>query len=168
MLLYHPFFDAHHCLFRMLRLLAYNPEIEVEVDRFRVWDFYLLFPSTLQDITLPQSAQRIRRFARAKQNRYEILPDVRRAFVRLKPIQDVALGHLSSAGYINPLRFAEGIITRTNQAIPQQLLDRLKTSNEADTEIVSFLTTTFLEVPLYGKGGIRYRTDLFDRRYDVA
>jgi hypothetical protein len=168
MLLYHPFFDAHHCLFRMLRLLAYNPEIQVEVDRFRVWDFYLLFPSALENVTLPQSAQRIRRIARAKQNRYEVLPDVRRAFARLKPIQDVSLGHLSFSGYINALRFGEGIVVRSNQTIPRALLDRLKMRNDADAEIVSFLTTTFFEVPLYGKGGIRYRTDLFDRRYDVA
>ena len=48
MLVYHPAFDMHHCVFRMVRLLNRLPVGSCQVERMRILDFYLLFPSLIQ------------------------------------------------------------------------------------------------------------------------
>jgi hypothetical protein len=168
MLLYHPFFDAHHCVFRMLQLLEKTGQVEVEVERFRLWDFYVLFPAALGEAQLPQGGSRgIRSLVRKLENRYEVLPDARHLFSRLEPMQTSALAHLSSIGIINAERLVEGAVLRTTLQIPEELSDLIRRRNAESSGILEFLTTTFLTLPLFGKGGVRVRTDLFDHRYDI-
>lgn len=150
----------------MLRLLEKVGRTEVEVARFKVWDFYVLFPFALGSIQLPQAARRIRSMAQQLENRYEVLQDHRRAFLRLEPIQNAALAHLSALGFINGDRLLDGCVARTGTPFPEPLLDLIRQRNAADEELLRFLTTTFMDLPLYGKGGVRVRTDLFDHRYD--
>ena len=45
MLLYHPFFDAYHCTFRLLRLLETVGRVEVETAPFESMGFLSAFPS---------------------------------------------------------------------------------------------------------------------------
>jgi hypothetical protein len=168
MLLYHPFLDAYHCCFRMLRLLEKVGNVQVEVERFRIWDFYLLFPTALQFVELPRASMRVRSIAKKLENRYEVLPDSRRAFIRLEPIQNAALAHLSSWQLIDSEQLGGGKIVRTDLQIPAELSAIIQERNSAATEILEFLVTTFLVIPLYGKGGLRLRTDLFDNRYDIS
>lgn len=168
MLLYHPFFDAHHCAFRLLRLLAAIPSEPVELDRIRVWDFYLLFPAHLAKATLPASGARsIRKTVEALDNPYDVLPNARRAFIRLEPIQTAAMAHLASVGLIDAKKLQDGLILRTSVPIPDQLEPRISERNQAESQIVVYLTGVFLRTPLHGKGGIRSRVDLFDHRYDL-
>src|SRR4051812_49010515 len=122
MLLYHPFFDPYHCVFRMLRLLEKVGPTEIELPRLRVWDFYLLFPTALQDVQLPQSSRGVRSIVRAMDNRYEVLPDSRRAFMRLEPIQNAALAHLSAMNLIEAARLKNGIIVRTELPVSNELV----------------------------------------------
>jgi ABC-three component (ABC-3C) system Middle Component 5 len=168
MLLYHPFFDPHHCVFRILRLLNKTRDVEIEYERLRVWDFYLLFPAALQKAVLPQNTRRIRNLVQKWENRYEILPDPRRAFDRLEPIQNAALAHLASTQVIDGKKLREGKVLRTKVPIPEELTLLIGSKNEQDELLMTFLTTTFFELPLFGKGGIRTRTDLFDHRYDIS
>jgi hypothetical protein len=168
MLLYHPFFDPEHCVFRMLRLLDRVGPVEIELPRFRVWDFYLLFPTALQNTRLPRTASRIRSLVRGMENRYEVLPDPRRAFIRLEPMQNAALAHLSAIGVISPERLVEAAVLRTDLPIPEVLASLIHQRNAENDAIMEFLTTEFLTLPLYGRSGIRVRTELFDHRYDIS
>lgn len=167
MLLYHPFFDANHCAFRMLRLLAATPLTKVELDRLRIWDFYLLFPSHLSRATLPKGSYGIRKFVDSLKNPYDVLPNARRAFIRLEPIQTTALAHLASIALIEAKQLQEGIISRTSNPIPEGLIPTILERNEREKELVAYLTGIFLRTPLHGKGGLRSRIDLFDDRYDL-
>jgi hypothetical protein len=108
MLLYHPFFDPHHCLFRMLRLLDKVESNEVEASRLKVWDFYVLFPFALASIQLPHTERRIRSISQRQENRYEVLYDHRRAFLRLEPIQNAVLAHLLAVGLLRGERLLDG------------------------------------------------------------
>jgi hypothetical protein len=46
MIIYNQAFDLYHAVYRMLQLLThFNKKEYVEVDRLRIWDFYVLFPS---------------------------------------------------------------------------------------------------------------------------
>ena len=167
MLLYHPFFDTHHCVFRMLRLLQKMGDIVVEMDRFRVWDFYLLFPTALDEVQLPRGATGIRKEIRKLGNRYEVIPDNRRAFSRLETIQSAALAHLASVELISSTDLKERQIRRTANALPAELFQMIQQRNSEDRVTIDFLTTTFLQLPVFGPGGLRVRTDLFDHRYDL-
>lgn len=166
MLLYHPFFDAHHCAFRMLRLLE-SISGQVESERLRIWDFYLLSPSHLAEAELPRGTTGIRTIVRLMANRYDVLPNARRAFIRLEPIQVAALAHLASVGLIEAKSLKDGIVQRTALPIPEALLPLILERNQSESTVILFLTGPFLRTPLHGKGGLRTRTDLFDHRYDI-
>lgn len=168
MLLYHPFFDPHHCAFRLLRLLLALKGRPIEVDRLRVWDFYLLFPRALDHASLPRShAAKIRSLLKRRYaSQYEMLPDLRIMFLRLEPIQSSALAHIASRNIVEPSAYQSNMVILANQGLSSDLVSRLQASNDADAELVGFLINAFLEVPLFGKDGIRQRSDLFDCRYD--
>lgn len=168
MLLYHPFFDPQHCVFRMLRLLAGTGAVEIETERLRIWDFYLLFPTKLADATLPQGTTSIKKIVKNMANRYEVIPDARRAFIRLEPIQLAALAHLSSVGLVEAQPLTEGKVRKSSIPIPETLAALIAERNLAEDDLIAFLTGPFLQVPLYGSRSLRMRTDLFDHRYDIS
>jgi hypothetical protein len=168
MLLYHPFFDVRHCVFRMLRLLEALAERDLEVQRLRIWDFYLLFPEALLRTTLPQGHSRLRKLLRGHQNRYDVMPDAKRAFARLEPIQEAALQHLAAIQLVDVARLRDGFVQRTAEAIPEELANLIHLRNAESHELIEFLTTTFFALELYGPRGVRERSDLFDHRYDLS
>ena len=51
MILYNNAFDLYHTIFRMLHLLSKIEEDKViEIDRIRIWDYYLLFTNEIFNI----------------------------------------------------------------------------------------------------------------------
>lgn len=167
MLLYHPFSDPRHCVFRILRLLTQIGEREVELQRLRIWDFYLLFPGALANITLPKGNIALQRKLKAEENSYDLLPDAKRAFARLEPMQQAALRHLAIKGLIDPKALQNGKIIRTNVALSSELTSLIAERNAESGLLIKFLTTAFFDLDLYGPQGVRQRTDLFDYRYDI-
>lgn len=170
MLLYHPFFDPHHCVFRMLRLLMLAKKRDIEIDRLRTWDFYLLFPAALDGASLPIShSKKVRSLIKKRYKRqYELLPDIRIMFQRLEPIQISALAHLATRNIIDPEKFRRNIVCYQEDGLAGELKKRVSVNNLQDRELMDFLLTAFFENPMYGKEGIRQRSDLFDCRYDPA
>lgn len=167
MLLYHPFSDARHCVFRMLRLLEHIGQREVELQRLRIWDFYLLFPEALALITLPSGNTALKRQLNASRNVYDVMPDTKRAFARLEPMQQAAVRHLAAKNLIDASQLRDGKVVRTGIPLPDELRSMIVERNAASDALVNFLTTTFFTLELYGSQGVRQRTDLFDHRYDL-
>lgn len=169
MLLYHPFFDTRHAVFRMLRLLEVIGPVEIEVQRLRILDFYLLFPTAILQKSLPRGNNRLRKelLSLVASSSYDVIPDRKHAFARLETIQITALGHLAALNLISGQSMQSQKVLRTNEAIPQSLHDLIKDRNERQKSIVAFLTTTYLNLPLYGEGGLRERADLFNPSYDI-
>lgn len=53
MITYNPAFDLYHCIFRMANIIGRLEDLECfEIDKVRIWDFYLLYPSKTYDIDL--------------------------------------------------------------------------------------------------------------------
>jgi hypothetical protein len=52
MLVYHPAFDIYNGVFRMLQLVTFMKQENVELDKIRIWDFYLTFPNQLPYIII--------------------------------------------------------------------------------------------------------------------
>src|SRR4051812_13349160 len=99
MLIYHPAFDAYHCTFRMLALTVNCPPIEV--DKARILDFYLAFPTAILEMRLPQDRGAIRSKARALRNPYRSPVNIRRAFSDMQHLQLAAIGALAASEFLD-------------------------------------------------------------------
>lgn len=166
MLVYHPAFDIYNCVFRMLQLITSMKQSEVELDRLRIWDFYLTFPNEARKISYPRDLSELKKIFKAKQqNPYEDLIDPKRIIERMKAYQISALRSIASYGLIDSKLLSKNIVSRTDKEIPKELLDRFSDLNIEKSNIIK-LITGFKDLPLYGKKGLKDRTGLIEFRYD--
>lgn len=166
MLVYHPAFDMHHCVFRMVRLLNRLPQGDYHVERIRILDFYLLFPGQIPSFRFPRTLLSHRKTFTGKDNRYEQLADPYRIFLRLAPFQQEALGCLAAHCLIDPTRLAKGMVARTGSALPTRLRNTAEEADKITPTVIGLLTGPLMDVDLYGKDGLKARSDLFEYRYD--
>lgn len=168
MLLYHPAFDIHHCIFRILRLLLRLPQKNYEIEKVRILDFYLLFPSLISNIKFPLEARRQKSKFTKLENKYNEIKDPYRIFIRLEPFQMGALKCLVSYGVLDVVVFRDAKIKFIREKVPQTLIVALEKANLESAELISLLTDTFSNIDLYGDSGLKARTDLFEHRYDYV
>lgn len=168
MLIYHPAHDPYHAAFRLLRLLEALPRSSYKLERIRILDFYLLFPEQLQDVKLPSEARRYRRDIPPGVTPYNRIEDPQRIFAQIEPFQQEALRLLAAKGLIDVVGLARGDVRRTNTPIPGALADRVVAANLQAGTVFKLLTGPLAIIDLYGKSGLKARTDLFEYRYDPA
>jgi hypothetical protein len=139
---------------------------EVEVDRLRIWDFYLTFPNEARKISYPNSLSELKKvFKKKEPNPYEDLIDPKRVIERMKSFQLAALKCIASYGFIDAALLSKNIVRRTDKEIPEELAKHFfKLTNEKSNVIK--LIIGFWELPLYGKYGLKDRTGLIDFKYD--
>lgn len=166
MLIYHPAFDIYNCVFRMLQLMTSMKYSEIEVDRIRIWDFYLTFPNEARKISFPQDLAELKKIFKSKQeNPYEDLIDPKRIIERMKPYQMSALRSIASYGLIDSKLLSKNIIRRTQKEIPSELISKFSDLSVEKSNIIK-LITGFNELPLYGNMGLKFRTGLIEYKYD--
>lgn len=166
MLIYHPAFDLHHCVFRMIRLLNRLPPDQYHVQRMRILDFYLLFPGQISSMRFPRDLQEERKRFKGHADKYERIVDPYRIFLRLEPFQTEALGCLASRDLIKPSTLLEGLVQRTSQEIPSKLRAAAEASDRRFPDAIDLLTGPMMGIQLYGRDGLKGRTGLFEYRYD--
>jgi len=167
MLIYHPAFDIYNCIFRVLQLLSYTNDPEIEVEKLRIWDFYLTFPREVRKIKFPAELSALKKiFKEKEQNLYEDLVDPRRIMDRMKPYQLSALRALASYGFIDKDFLNNNIIKKTNKEIPLELKRKLSELSVEKSNILK-LISGFKDLPLYGDFGLKARTGLIDFKYDA-
>lgn len=111
MLIYHPAYDAYHCLFRMIALTDHLNT--VEVDKIRILDFYLIFPSLVAEIRMPPNFSSIKKLARTYANEYHDPISQISTFRDMHQIQIAAIKCLAATGMIEKNSLENGIIQRT-------------------------------------------------------
>lgn len=163
MLVYHPAFDIYNCAFRMLQLLSNMEETEIELDKLRIWDFYLTFPNEARQITFPRDLSELKKIFKNKpDNPYEDLIDPRRIAERMKAYQLSALRYLASYGLIDSTLLAKSIIKRTDKVLPSELQEKLALTNNEKENIIKLVKGfNFLALR-----GLKERTGLLEFRYD--
>lgn len=167
MLFYHPIFDIHHCCFRILRLLSSLPAVEHEVDKIRIMDLYLLFPTLLKKVQMPKTAVRFKKYYQNLESPYETIENPYKLLMQLEPIQQSALGHLSSCNIINPKQFIKGGVLKTEAFIPDKLVQVIDSANNENSDLMSLLSGPFFNIDFYGKNGLKARTGLLEHKYDA-
>ena len=169
MLIYHPAFDLYNCIFRMLQLLTFMKEDEIEVDRLRLWDFYLTFPGEIRKIQFPRELLDLRKvFKERTPNPYEDLLDSKKIIERMKPYQLTALKSIASYEFIGSEDLTRGVVKKVAmEKIPQEL-KALLTPDQSDIEKLNVLklVTGFRDLPLFGATGLKARTGLIEFNYD--
>ncbi|WP_080756058.1 ABC-three component system middle component 5 [Pseudomonas brassicacearum] len=166
MLIYHPAFDAYHCVFRMLALIGVLPELEVE--KARLLDFYLAFPSAISDIRLPSTLGHGRRLAKTYTNVYRDPLNPKAVFRDMTQIQNSALRSIAALGLIDLKQYERGVIRRVlSIGLPKSLSESLSNYVEGNGEVMDFLSKDLAHIPLRGLNGLKHRTELLEYRYDL-
>jgi hypothetical protein len=171
MIIYNQAFDLYHCIFRILHLLnKFEKQNIIEVDRIRIWDFYLLYPQKVHDIRLLRTEADIKKlrnsYVHKDKNPYDAIVESRKFFEKLHPYQLAALNCIASYGIIekDALQFERVIIQNKN--ILESYVQQVQLSRTQQNAI-SLLTGHFSQISLFGKDGLKARTDLMVSKYDA-
>lgn len=169
--MYNPAFDPFNGIFRMLHILSlFKMEDSVEVDRLRIYDFYLLFPYKAYKIRLRRTEadfkKRLRKFVAKDENPYNKPSNDKLLFERLKRYQLIALRHIASYGLISPKFLMEQKVKVADAAKMQQVMSLLEAMSATEHNVISWLDYCFHTTPLNGTYGLKYRTQLLESKYD--
>jgi len=172
MIVYQKSFDLYHTVYRMIKLLAHFKESGViEIDRLRIWDYYLLYPNKMQEIKLKRDEQDIKniikQFITRPENTYEKVINDRKIFEKIKPYQMTAIKCLASYGIINKNYLNNNKITSISQEIFDKYSDDFKTLSVQEENTIKLLTSHFYNMPLVGNDGLKNKTQLLESRYDA-
>ncbi|KPQ12990.1 MAG: hypothetical protein HLUCCX10_14400 [Algoriphagus marincola HL-49] len=172
MIVYQKAFDLYHTVYRMIKLLAhFKHDGLIEIDRLRIWDYYLLYPNKMDKIRLKREEkdvkQIIRNFILKEDNPYEIVINDRKMFEKIKPYQMTAIKCLASYGIINKDYLQENRISNVNKDIFSDYSEDFKNLSVQEENAIKLLTSHFYQISLFGIDGLKSRTGLLESKYDA-
>ena len=171
MITYNPAFDLYHSIFRMAHILMKMDDGKpLEIDRVRIWDFYMLYPVQLNHVSLKMNESEIRdarKLLKLKETPYDYKGDIRKLFGWIKPFQISALGCLVSCGILSKEEFEAGNVLVSNTAQLKAFVERSGNLSVQENNILNFLNFLFGGMSLTGVYGMKYRTKLLESKYDA-
>lgn len=166
MLIYHPAYDAYHCVFRML--VVAERLTDLEVDKARLLDFFLLFPGMVKAVRLPDTLKALRTQAKAAANIYRDPVSGISTFREMRHIQEAALKSMAASGLIDVRRYEAGYVTRTQMPINPMLKAKLDEFLNVNQPVADSILNGLSQIPLLGHDGLKHRSQLMEYRYDYA
>lgn len=167
MLVYHPAFDLYNCAFRMLLILNHIRTSEVDLEKLLIWDYYVTFPYKVNEISFTRDTMTYKRiFKSVKPNPYDLVSDDKIVFARMRNFQIAALRNLASYGLIEAEALSNGLVKRTDMAIPEAILSKFDNVSVSIKNVITLVESPFSDLPFYGYKGFKHRTKLIDFRYD--
>lgn len=172
MIVYNQAYDLYHTIFRFLQFLNRFEKGElIEIEKLRIWDFYLLFPSKIHSIRLKQNESDIRqlkkRFIKDSNNPYEVITENRKVFEKLKPYQLAALNCIASYGIIDKSLLKQHRISILNKNILNEFVEKYDELSDNEMNVISLMTSHFNQMSLFGADGLKNRTQLMESKYDA-
>ena len=172
MIIYHQAFDLYHTVYRMIQLLGYFRRGDyIEIDRLRIWDYYLLFPNKLAKIRLKRDEKDIKTLISSlilrANNPYEEVMDDRKMFEKIKPYQMTAIKCLASYGIVNKNYVTTNRITSISNDLLKDYMVKLEKLSKQEENTVKLLTSHFYQMSLYGDYGLKNRSKLLESKYDA-
>ena len=166
MLIYHPAYDAYHCVFRALFLTEKLPLLEVP--RLRILDFFLCFPSEVRRVRLPKELAEARKTAQALVNEYHGPVSMQQAFRDMQHIQQAAFRTLAASKIFEPYELEQGMIKRSQLPLPTELKQKIAEAMQNSSKAIDLVVEKLGSLPLQGIDGLKHRTGLMEHRYDIA
>ncbi len=172
MIVYNQAFDLYHTIFRFLHFLdRFENGDLLEIERIRIWDFYLLFPSKIHSIRLKQTESDIRKirkdFIKDSGNPYEKITEDRKIFEKLKPYQLAALNCIASYGIIDKSLLNQHRVSIINKKVLDEFVNTFYGISPKEQNIISLMTSHFNQISLFGSDGLKSRTNLMESKYDA-
>lgn len=164
---YQPAFDPFHTIYRIFRIREHLSQVEIE--KGRIVDFYLLFPFRMADIRFKRGDLSCRKTAQLFEERrgYAIQPATRALFDSMRPVYDAAAQTMAAEGYLDSTRLLKGVLSKTTKPAPADLTGRIAADNGTEQKLLDCLTT-LLGYDLLGTDGLKARTGLMEHRNDAA
>lgn len=166
---YNEAFDPYHAVFRFLRLFfGCKLKHPVPYDKFRILDFYLLYPFRLQNLHLFADDTRWRAVSRsyARLKPYGELPDDNSLFERMGSFQKAAASSMARAGIISDDEWTRNRILFVPDRIAGEAEKRCQELNETMPDIIGILSEINERYDLNGRDGLKARSRLLEYRYD--
>lgn len=172
MIIYNQAFDLYHTIFRILQFLnKFDEGSSIEIDRVRIWDFYLLFPDKIHDIRLKRGEGDIRKlrtqYIKKVKNPYELIPENRKVFEKIRPYQLAALNCIASYGIISKENLMLNRISIKSKKLLTDYTASLEELSPKEKNIISLLSSHFNQISLFGPDGLKSRTNLMESKYDA-
>ena len=173
MITYNPAFDLYHTIWRMGHILLRLEHDEAfEVERMRIWDFYLLFPTMLYEVRLSRSEQELhearKTYIARTHTPYEYEGDRRKLFEWLHPVQSSAMSCLVSCGILSKEAYLSGRISIAHRETLKAFISHSGKLTSQEQNTLSFLSLFSRHVPLCGDDGLKARTHLLEYKYDAV
>lgn len=168
MLIYHPIHDLNHSLFRALMILEISDNDEINLDLFRIIDFYTLFPHLIKEIKpFPAELRSYKNIIKNIPEPYERIGNIKRVMFELEAVQTTALQNLLAKGFIDIEAFRLKKVRRSKVELPQTVRAEVNGNDIAESEWFQMLVTSFCHIKMKGKAGLKSRTGLMEFRYDL-
>lgn len=172
MIAYHQAFDLYHTVYRMVQILDhFDGNDSVEVDRLRIWDFYLLFPNEIHKIKLKKDEKDIKNilqnYVKPKYNPYENIIDDRKIFERILFYQVSALKCLASYGIIDKDALNYNRVAVVSKDLLKKYIGIFGELPPREKNIIAILTSHFYHMSMFGPNGLKSRTNLMISKYDA-
>ncbi|MBF0760194.1 hypothetical protein IR148_03945 [Dysgonomonas mossii] len=143
-----------------MKLLNFLDDKAYEIDRIRIYDYFLLFPFELNKITMPIGFFEYKKIA--KENRFNKIHDVRNIFLQLEGVQELAFNAMISYGFLSKDFYLDGNIKIDISLIPSDLS---LTLNDIERTYMEFVTKCFEKMSLRE---LKERTKLMEYRYELS
>lgn len=167
MLIYHPVYDINHCVYRLLRFLEISEHSTFSWNQLRLLDFYSIFPHLLKNLRpFPRELIAYKKIISRIPDAYESIPNDKRIFHEIMPIQNTAMHNLIAKNLINADPFIENMVSRSEQPLPEKLSKVLNEDTLIQEEWYIFLVNELPLINFDGKKGLKSRSDLMEYRYD--
>lgn len=165
MLIYNQAYDLYHTMFRILQIMEKTEET-IEIDKLRILDFYLAFPSELMDIKSFRGFKKYEKYIKAEKNKYERVIDRKRLFFKMEQIQLSAIKALISYGIFDADEFKKGNVKKIYSELSDSLEKRIHSANDENPNLITLITGPLASMNLFGHLGLKERTNLIEFKYD--
>jgi hypothetical protein len=164
--LWHPSFDAYHCSFRFLRLLVFQKEHALILEKLCILDFYVLYPFLLHRASMPNEVRRNFRSLQISKpsDQFVQVPSEKSLYRELAIFQKASATNLVAKGLLSREPYLSGIAALALDTVPKKLLADLEKANSKEPEFMDFLVNQFGELDLIGARGLRALTGLVRRQ----
>ncbi|MDP4026279.1 hypothetical protein Q8W71_26995 [Methylobacterium sp. NEAU 140] len=169
-LTFQPALDPFHTVFRYFRLRdGLAAGFALQYEKFKIMDFYLVFPFLISSIRLSRGHQKYKKMAEkyGHLKPYGELPDPHNLFSRMEPMHDAAAQSMVVKRYFSGQYFTDGEIKSTERETPNEILVRVREANQRQDDLMGFMNILLSDYDTTGPNGLKARTGLIEYRYDT-
>ena len=147
--------DPYHCAFRIIRLLTWQGDA-LPVDKLRLLDMLLMYPSVALRMKLPAAARENLRALRLPpvKDLFISLPGTVAIWQDLQLYQSTALKELAGRSLLKRDALRDRYAALDQRHVPLALLDRAHAENSAQSGLMTFLLQDLASLPASGPENI--------------